>query len=64
MYHTNNKRTNNGAANMRAKSWEQEGLWYWHILDEYGDEVACATKGYESREDCREEMYAALSDWE
>jgi hypothetical protein len=49
---------------MKAKTWEQDGLWYWHILDEYGDEIACATTGFESRADCREELHAALSDFQ
>lgn len=50
---------------MKAKTWQDStGQWYWHILDEYGDEIACATTGFESRADCREELHAALSDWE
>ncbi len=50
---------------MEAKTWQDcTGQWYWHILDEYGDEIACADNGFESRSECRTEMYAALSDFE
>jgi len=49
---------------MKAKTWEQDGLWYWHILDEYGDEVSSADTGFESRAECRQEMHAALEGYQ
>lgn len=48
---------------MKVKTWEQDGLWYWHILDEQGREISRANNGFDDREDCRAEMCDALSDW-
>ena len=50
---------------MKAKTWQDcTGQWYWHILDEYGDEIVCADNGFDTREECRKELREVLKDYE
>jgi hypothetical protein len=49
---------------MKLKIYEQDNQWGWSIFDEYGDEISASTSEWPTREECRKEAYAALSDWE
>lgn len=49
---------------MKAHVWDQDGKWGWSIFDNYGDEVCASTNMFESRELARQELYAALSDFD
>lgn len=49
---------------MRALLFELDGEWGWNIFDGYGDLEAESTKMHSSREAARQEMYAALNDFE
>lgn len=50
---------------MKAKTWEDVGgKWGWSIFDEYGDEIASSDESWPTRAEARQEMYAALADFE
>jgi hypothetical protein len=48
---------------MKLEIWEQDGEWGWSIFDGYGDEVSASTNMFHTKQEARQEAYAALEDY-
>lgn len=50
---------------MKATTWEDvDNKWGWSIFDEYGDEIAASDASWPTRAEARQELHAALEDFE
>ena len=50
---------------MKATTWEDvDNKWGWSIFDEYGDEISASSNSWPTRAEARQELHAALEDFE